>query len=136
MTSSYNESRLIGMAQLRITHYFFYVGFFFNSMVPLSAQDKCLVRSITVQVPDVIAITGGDFIAFRWEVRGVYGDMMRNAVRDELRRLIREIRESYRVDISLKQPIFGFPKWKLSVKGSLGHRQLTLLYPQKLAPCN
>lgn len=96
---------------------------------PLSEREK-------QQVPDVIAITGGDFIAFRWEVRGVYGDIMRNAVRAELRRLIMDMSESYRVDISLKQPILGFPKWKLSVKGSVGNKHLTLLYPQKLAPCN
>ena len=87
------------------------------------------------QIPALMAITGGDSTTFRWELRRLR--MLRDDVRAQLGRLVRNMSESYQVSITLKRPIASFRSWKLAASGDLaGSKDWTLLYPQRLTPCN
>lgn len=110
------------------------IGFpkIFRSPLPYPLTDRELLR-----VPDAIAITGGHSVVFRWEQPGKFLDELRGLLRAQLPRLVRNLSESYKLELTLERPVSRFENLRLSV--SNGHaegKRLNVLHQQKLAPCN
>jgi hypothetical protein len=110
------------------------IGFpkIFRSFLPYPLTDDELRL-----VPDAMAITGGHGLVFRWEQPGRFLDELRNQLRGEIPRLIRDISESYKLELNLRRPISRFENFRLSIRDRRPDRKdFNLLYPHKLAPCN